>query len=130
MMNCSGGISAWDTFHFDRVKQLAQTGQLPKRLLTSKKEALLCSVSVWENDKKTLEGQGRQYECHKNSYTTRTDRVCGLTRVHFARAYCASEGQTDPTMIQVCYEFRQPVILGVHIRFPSTMSHEQGNCTS
>ena len=43
---------------FDRIRELAHMGQLPKRLLTCKKP-FLHGVSIWETNEATLEGQGR-----------------------------------------------------------------------
>ena len=42
---------------------------------TRQQETNLCSMSVWENGKKTLEGQGRQLECNKNGNTAWSDCV-------------------------------------------------------
>ena len=64
-----------------------------------------------------------------NGNMTRPGCVRGATRIQLTRADCTAEGQADPTTIQVCNDFRQP-ILGVHIRLPSKVPHERGNRTS
>ena len=86
-------------------------------------------MSVRENDKKTLEGQGRQQECNKNGNKTWSDCVRGPIRIRLAQTDCIAEGQAYPTTIQVCDGVRRP-ILGVYIRLPSKAPHERGNRTS
>ena len=95
----------------------------------NQQEALLRSVPVRKNGKKTLEGQGRQQAYDKDAYTTRTDRVRGPARVHLTRADRAAEGQTDTTTIQIRNSICRK-ILGIHIRIPTKVSHERGNSAS
>ena len=65
-------------------------------------ETVLCSMSVRENDEKTLEGQGRQQACNKSGNTTWSESVRRPTRIQLAWTDCTAEGQADPKMIQVC----------------------------
>ena len=86
-------------------------------------------MSVWENDKKTLEGQGRQQACYKNGNMTWSDCVRGPIRIKLAWTDCTAEGQANPTTIQVCDSVRRP-ILGVYILLPSKAPYERANRTS
>ena len=89
-----------------RPCQAAGSNGTAPQATTRQQETLLCSVSIRKNDKKTLEGQGRQQGCHEDGNTTRTGRIRGPTGIQLARADCAAEGQADPTKIQVCDDLR------------------------
>ena len=70
-------------------------------MIANRQEALLCGMPVRQNDKKTLEGQGRQQACRKNGQKTRTGSVRGPTRIQLARSDSATEGQVNPPTIQI-----------------------------
>ena len=48
-------------------------------------EALFLSLPIWQNDKKTLVGQGRQQECHQNGYSAGADCVGGSVGIQHPR---------------------------------------------
>ena len=45
------------------------------QVTTRQQETILCRLPIWDDDEMTLEGQGRQQECNKNSNMARSDCV-------------------------------------------------------
>ena len=71
------------------------TSQMPPR----QQETLLFGLPLWQNDKTSLEGQGRQQKCHKDGHMAWANCITRPTRVQLTWPNRPAQGQTDTTML-------------------------------
>ena len=83
---------------FDRIKQVALRGQLPKHLLARKKPFLF-GVPVWQNDEKTMESQGRQQKRYENGHTAQANFFSGHIGTQLPSPHRPTQGHAYPTML-------------------------------
>ena len=108
---------------FDRIRQLATQGQLPKHILSCKKP-ILCSMPIWQDDQANLEGQGREQDKHQSGDKDRPDHIGGPAGVQHSGTDSTTERQAHTTKIQIRNAVHRPVFR-VHFCVQKRLTSEE-----
>ena len=71
------------------------TSQVPP----CQQETFLFSMSIWQNDKNTMEGQGRQQKCHEDGHMAQEVCFGGPIGIQLPWPHCPIQGQAYPTTL-------------------------------